>query len=1476
MLIISSRRFFFDLNQPGFVFSRYLPFNLVWEGHGFSECFDDMVFGLGGNLVTLIMIAVIAIWTRWDRRSRKTGMHGKFLLQSLPILQVGSLVLDMVLMWRNSKKGYSIKYYDLIFRCSRISVWVTVLLLSLHLSWLTLFCNWILCYWWILRAVSQVPHLRKTWFSSEALQCFQEGAVVLLDLMFGISINVIRIKQAALMKGISSSEEDPLLCDELDLEDGHHDAQAVASSFWHGMIFNNIHPVLDQGVKKQLDFEDLLALPPDMNPSSCHETLQMSWEAQQISNCSNASLLKAIWHSYGWPYFCLGLLKVCNDCVGFTGPLLLNKLIRYLQQGSGSLDGFGLAISLGLTALLKSLLDTQYTYRLSKLKLKLRSSIMTIIYEKCLYVSLAQRCKFSEGEIQTFMSVDADRTVNLFNCLHDMWSLPLQISIALYLLYTQVNFAFLSGVAITVLLIPVNKWISNLIASATEKMMKQKDERIRQTGELLTHIRTLKMYGWELLFTGWVMETRSSEVMHLSTRKYLDAWCVFFWATTPTLYSLFTFGLFTLMGHQLDAATVFTCLALFNTLISPLNSFPWVINGLIDAVISSRRLSRFLGTPECKMKTGMVADPLSQFCSSLQTDDKAVVIQKAYFSWSVADNEQHTLRLFDVSLSIPKASLVVVVGEVGSGKSSLLNAILGEMQQICGWVHKNGSVAYVPQVPWIFSGSIRDNIIFGKEYNPARYGDVIQACALDVDISRMIGGDMAYIGEKGANLSGGQRARLALARAMYHGADIYLLDDVLSAVDVHVARCILHDGILGPLMNSQARILCTHNLEAISSADIVVEMDKGHARLAGSSRLSSYPTFSSLIMRSPPNHAEGEGSCSNSSESEDDLHKEKVCIYTSDEAQEINDVEERKEGRVELTVYKTYAAFSGWFIAALILLSAVLMQASRNGNDLWLSYWVDMTRANNGPDRTLSFYVVVLSLFCLANSVMTLIRAFSFAFGGLQAAVRMHTTLLHKLVDASVQFFDRTPRGRILNRLSSDLYMIDDSLPFILNILLANCVGILGIAVVLSFVQVLFLALLLPFWYIYRKLQFYYRSTSRELRRLDSVSRSPIYASFTETLDGSSTIRAFNVEDFFFRKFFTYVATYQRTSYSELVASLWLSLRLQFLAAFIISFIGTLAVIGSHEAFPFSLGTPGLVGLALSYAAPIVSLLGSFLSSYTETEKEMVAVERVLQYMDLPQEDSKGSESLHPDWPFQGKIEFQSVTLKYLPSLPAALNDVTFTISAGTQVGIIGRTGAGKSSILNALFRLSPISGGYVLVDGINIADISVRNLRPRLAVVPQSPFLFQGSLRDNLDPFKKNDNLKIWDTLDKCHMKEEVERVGGLDITLNESGTFSVGQRQLLCLARAFLKSSKVLCLDECTANVDSPTASVLHRIISTECRGMTVITIAHRISTVLNMDEILVLEQGILVEQGSPGDLLQDEHSKFSAFTRASSMRY
>ncbi|XP_011073322.1 ABC transporter C family member 13 [Sesamum indicum] len=1443
----------------------------VWDQNGVSECFDDLVLGFGVNILTLVMVVVLAIINRRQKQWKRVYLSANIFISILAGFGACIASFDIIMLLRRRLHVQSILFHEWLYTCSQFPVWVAILIVSRCGTWSDVLCSGFLCFWWTIKFLLMIPRLEIVFSSPQVVRWIKEICGTITDIIFGILINIIRMKVASYR---NSSMVDSLLPYQRDTEERQFRDSEIVCRIWRVMTFKTIDPVMQHGVNKQLDFEDLLQLPIDMDPSSCHALLLRMWDAQKGNNLSGPSLFKTICLAYGWPYFCIGLFKVLNDCLGFAGPLLLNKLIRFLQQGSRSVDGYVLAISLGLVSVLKSFLDTQYSFRLSQLRLKLRSSIMTIIYRKCLCVSLAEKSKFSEGEIQTFMSVDADRIVNLCNSVHDVWSLPLQIGVALYLLYKQVKFAFVSGVAITILLIPVNKWIANLIASATKNMMEQKDERIRKTAELLSYIRTLKMYGWELLFASWLTKTRSSEVQYLSTRKYLDAWCVFFWATTPTLFSLFTFGLYSLLGHQLDAATVFTCLALFNNLISPLNSFPWVINGLIDAAISTRRLSKYLSCHESEF--GLEHSSPIFYDEKFDSKDTAVSINDASCTWSSYDEKGFDLVLEHVNLVVPKGFMVAIIGEVGSGKSSLLNLVLGETRLMNGSVYLTGSRAYVPQVPWILSGTIRDNILLGKDYDQKRYTEILQACSLDLDISLMMGGDMACIGEKGFNLSGGQRARLALARALYHGSDTYLLDDVLSAVDAHVARSILQNAILGPFMNQKTCILCTHNIQAIYVADMVVVLDKGHVKWVGGPADSSVTSYISFLS---PNEfstlAEGQNSKKLLNISgESDKAQEVECISTSTEGQDIVEVETRKEGRVESTVYKNYAAFCGWFITVVTCLSAILMQASRNGNDLWLSFWVDTTGSSLSKYST-TFYLVILCIFCLVNSSLTLMRAFLFAFGGLRAAIRVHDQLLHNLIDAPVSFFDQTPTGRILNRLSSDLYTIDDSLPFILNILLANFVGLLGITVVLSFVQVMLLLLLVPFWFMYSKLQVYYRSTSRELRRLDSVSRSPIYASFTETLDGSSTIRAFNSVDFFLFRFMQHVQTYQRTSYTEIIASLWLSLRLQLLAAFIVSFVAVMAIVGMHGHLPVSLGTPGLVGLALSYASPIVSLLGSFLTSFTETEKEMVAVERVLQYMDIPQEKLTGQSLSDPNWPSKGEIQLQNVTLRYKPSLPPALFDVSFHIPGGTWVGIVGRTGAGKSSILNVLFRLNPICTGCVLLDGLNIAGVPVRDLRSNIAIVPQTPFLFEGSLRANLDPLETSSDEKIWSILEKCCLKEEIEAAGGLDSHVKESGsTFSVGQRQLLCLARALLKSSKVLCLDECTANVDTQTASTLQKAISSECRGRTIITIAHRISTVLVMDNIFILDQGILVEQGNPQVLLGDESSKFSSFVQASAM--
>ncbi|KMZ74266.1 ABC transporter C family member 13, partial [Zostera marina] len=1038
----------------------------------FSTCFENMVLGFGPNLVTIFMIIVLGYKMRGYQESRVTRTHILMVfLLLVPIFGACASFFNISLLIKDSLHGHISKYHHWFISCSEFVLWMIVVLFIRCDYWSLIFCNPVFCFWWIMKVLLEVSHVFTIFSSSQAIRSFTEGFSISAEFMFVIFINLVRIMSLPIeIRNFDSLEE--ALLPNAEASEIHINKKKIGFlGYFHTLTFKVVNPMMDLGVTRQLNFQDLIEPPTELMPSSCFSIFLKFWEAEYGKNGQNASLIKVIFHAYGWPYLRVGLLKALNDVMNFIGPLILNRLIWFLQQGSGHFDGYTLAILLGLSSIVKSFLDTQYSFNLMKLKLKMRASIMAVIYRKCLQVSIAERSKFSDGEIQTFMSIDVDRTINLCNSFHDMWSLPLQIGLALFLLYTQVKFAFLSGLIITVLLIPVNKWICTLIGKASKKMMAQKDERIKSVGELLSHIRTVKMYSWEYFMANRIMEKRAKEVEHLGTRKYLDAWCVFFWATTPTLFSLFTFGVFTLMGHPLDAATVFTCVALFNTLISPLNSFPWVINGLIDAFISTGRLSKFLSCTEYTSQLKLHSTEYEH--KTIPNVEMAIVFSEADCIWSSSEDIGHNIFLKKINLDLPKGFFIVVIGEIGSGKSSLLYSVLREMCQIQGYIDFHGSLAYVSQIPWIMSGTVRDNILFGKEYNARRYGDVLKACSLDDDISLMIGGDMAYIGEKGTNLSGGQRTRIALARALYCGSDVFLLDDILSAVDAHVGSWILHKAILGPLMRPKTCVLCTHSSQAISAADMVVLMDKGSVKWAGYLDNFIESPYSTIFMENDQNSTQAlEQSLSNSACSSGEINHiispDGEYIVVSEEAHENIEIEMRKEGKVELGAYKCYMKFCSWPIVTVICISAVLMQASRNGNDMWLSFWVDTT---SGTKDSAEFYLVILCIFYVINSLLTLIRAFSFSYGGLRAAIEVHSNFLKNLINAPVHFFSQNPSGRILNRLSSDLYTIDDSLPFILNILLANFFNLLGIAIVLSYVQVLFVILLLPFWYIYQKIQ---------------------------------------------------------------------------------------------------------------------------------------------------------------------------------------------------------------------------------------------------------------------------------------------------------------------------------------------------------------------------------------------------------------------
>ncbi|XP_054634835.1 ATP-binding cassette sub-family C member 10 [Dunckerocampus dactyliophorus] len=1334
------------------------------------------------------------------------------------------------------------------------------------------------------------------------------------------------IRETAHTLHIQDVDRLPLIPEDSELDTGEMVAED-GSSCVSSLFYLWLTPLLRRGQRGQLDRpSDVYHLPHSLRTSVIRRCFHQSWTAcrrgaaamqdhwpRPVQNGSgvlhyqeeplelegDVSLLRVLHTAFGTRYYVLGLLKLVLNLLRLSGPLLLNILVSFMEEEDAPASrGAWCAAALIASTLLCSFLQNIFVFRISKVALSARAALVSAIYSKSLRVGGAGLAGFTLGEVVNLMSTDTDRVVNFFNTFHELWSLPFRLAITLYLLYLQVDIAFLGGLGVALLLVPFNKFLASRILSNNQDMLRYKDSRVKLMTEILFGIRVIKFYSWEAYFTQKVSECRQGELSHLKAIKYLDAMCVYTWAALPVVISILTFVTYVLLGHQLTAAKVFTTLALVGMLINPLNAFPWVLNSILDAKVSLQRIQRFFKLTN--------QDLQAYYALVTPEDDHTVVLLcQATFSWHQDTEEEHSttagsLLLHNLNLKIKKGSLTVVVGKVGCGKSSLLAALTGELSRHSGVVYvadRESGFGLASQEPWIQHASVRDNILFGKEHDAAFYQAVIEACALSDDLSILQDGDRTEVGENGITLSGGQKARLALARAVYMDKDIYLLDDPLAAVDVHVAQHLMQKCIM-ELLAGKTRILCTHRIELVDQADVVVLMDNGTIIKTGSPA-----EILPLIEAAPKQHKNEQNAKEKGEEEEEEeehLSSSQLCVDDGDDA-DLSGVEKKQAGSLAWKVYQTYWAAVGGALAMSILMFLLAMQASKNVSDWWLSHWISELKNTSGVNHSSSsvlttphlllfspaglmsalwlpqassanlsgevrFYLTVYGCIAAANTVFTALRAFLFAYGAISAATVIHNRLLDRVLKATVTFFDTTPLGRILNRFSSDLYSVDDSLPFILNILLANVFGLLGMLVMMTYGLPWLLLALLPLALLYHRTQLFYRHTSRELKRLCSITLSPVYSHFTETLSGLSTIRASRSCARFEEESLHRLEQNQRCVFLSKAAMQWLDIRLQLIGVAVVTCLSVIAVI-QHQ---FNAGEPGLVGLSLSYALSITALLSGLIFSFTQTEMQLVSVERAEEYSsELPSEPQQQNTQLAPSWPELGRVEFRHVVLVYREGLPNALDGVSLLVRPSEKVGIVGRTGSGKSTLFLALFRMVEVSQGQILLDGRDISSVGVAQLRSRLAIIPQDPFLFSGTIRENLDPCRQHQDQQLLEVLDQCHLTTLVNRMGGLDAKVEDRGkSFSVGQRQLLCLSRALLTQAKVLCVDEATASVDQKTDQLLQKTIRERFQDKTVLTIAHRLNTIMDCERVLVMHAGKVVDFDTPAALCQKEDSIFGRF--------
>uniref|UniRef100_G1NNS2 ATP binding cassette subfamily C member 1 n=1 Tax=Meleagris gallopavo TaxID=9103 RepID=G1NNS2_MELGA len=1172
----------------------------------------------------------------------------------------------------------------------------------------------------------------------------------------------------------------------------------------------SLFALISIGYKKPLERDDLFELNESDSPYSVGPNFEKQWRKEIQKSFYKPSLIFPLWQTFKFLLLKVAFLKAAADILAFMSPQIMKSMITVSEDHTSSHgSGYGYAIALFFVVLSQTLLHQLYQRNNMLTAVKVKTAVVGLIYKKALTLANFSRRRYTTGEMVNLMSADAQQLMELIVNINLLWSAPFQIIMAVIFLWKELGPSVLAGVAVLLLVIPLNALIAAKVKTLQKSQMKYSDQRVKLLNEMLHGIKILKLYAWEPSYQRKVMDIREREVDVLKSSGYLKTYSMLTLTCIPFMVSLATFGVYFYLDkeHVLTAAKVFTSISLFNILRLPLFDLPSVISAVAQTKVSLSRLEDFL------------------FAENLNPEDvdtnysgnHAVELTAASFCW-----EKNGLPVLkNLSVSIPEGSLVAVVGQVGSGKSSFLSALLGEMEKLEGTVHRRGSVAYVAQQAWIQNGSLQENILFGTDLNRSYYELVLESCALLPDLEQLPNGDQTEIGERGVNISGGQKQRVSLARAVYSNADLYLLDDPLSAVDVHVGKH-LFEKLIGPsgLLKSKTRVLVTHNLTLLPHADLIIVMEEGKISEMGSYQelISKRAKFVELIQVF---------SEENRSEKTTPNEGENICIVSSDQWKILrNNKEKVATGGVSIIVLKYLQAFD-WRWMWLSVAAYLGQNALAIGQNLWLSTWTaetskisDFTEWQQSRNYKLGIY----GLLGFLQGLLVCCGAYVLTQGSLAASRTLHHQLLDSVLHLPLQHFETNPVGQIINRFTKDLFIVDIRFHYYLRSWLNCTLDVVGTVLVITFSSPLFIVVVIPLGYLYFIIQRYYIASSRQIRRLAGASHSPVISHFMETILGGSTIR--NLVYF----------------YNNVISNRWLSVRLEFLGNLMVFFAALFVVLAGNTV------SSSTVGLSISYALNIIQSLNFWVRKACEIETNAVSIERVCEYANMDKEEPWITSKRPPvGWPDRGIIEFVNYKAQYRKDLGLALNDISFQTRNKEKVGIVGRTGAGKSTLTNCLFRVLEGSGGKIVIDGIDISTIGLHDLRGNLNIIPQDPILFSGTLQSNLDPLGKHSDHELWEALELCDLKSFVQSLPKkLLHEISEGGeNLSVGQKQLVCLAP--------------TASVDMETDNLVQSTIKREFYNCTILTIAHRLHTVMDSERVLVLDAGRILEYDTPHNLLQ-----------------